>query len=54
MDPSFAKTFCTADNIIDGVREYREEGASSDVYYVDWTEDPQVVAAACARRITLS
>ncbi|MEO5914858.1 MAG: hypothetical protein ABIS50_11535 [Luteolibacter sp.] len=54
MDPSFAKTFATTATLVDGVREYREERAASDVYYVDWTEDPEVVAASCARRITLS
>lgn len=54
MDASFAKTFATGSGMIDGVREYREEGAASDVYYVDWTEDIQVVAASCGRRITLS
>jgi hypothetical protein len=54
MDASFAKTFATNDSMIDGVREYREDNAASDVYYVDWTEDIQVVAAECARRITLS
>ena len=54
MDASFAKTFATKSGMIDGVREYREEGSSSDVYYVDWTEDIQVVAPQCARRITLS
>lgn len=54
MDASFAKTFATNDSMIDAVREYREENASSDVFYVDWTEDIQVVAPECARRITLS
>lgn len=54
FDPSFAKTFATTGSMIDGVREYREEQASSDVYFVDWTEDIQVVATECGRRITLS
>lgn len=54
MDASFAKTFATTGSMIDGVREYREENSASDIYFVDWTEDIQVVAAECARRITLS
>lgn len=54
FDASFAKTFATTDSMIDGVREYREEQASSDIYFVDWTEDIQVVAGECGRRITLS
>lgn len=54
MDSSFAKTFATTDSMIDSVRQYRQENAASDVYYVDWTEDIQVVAAECARRITIS
>lgn len=54
MDASFAKTFATTDSMIDSVREYRQENAASDVFFVDWTEDIQVVAPECARRITLS
>ena len=53
-DASFAKTFATAAGMIESVREYREEKAASDVYFVDWTEDIKVTAAACGRRITLS
>ena len=54
LDASFAKTFATKAGMIDAVREYREERAASDVYFVDWSEDIQVVAAECGRRITLS
>lgn len=54
MDASFAKTFATTASMIDGVREYREENSASDIYFVDWTEDIEVVSAECARRITLS
>lgn len=53
-DASFAKTFATSAGMIESVREYREEGAASDVYFVDWTEDIKVTAAECGRRITLS
>lgn len=53
-DASFAKTFSTSAGAVDAVREYREDGASSDVYYVDWSEDIQVTAADSGRRITLS
>lgn len=54
FDASFAKTFATSANMINSVREYREERAASDVYYADWSEDIQVVASACGARITLS
>ena len=54
MDCSFAKTFTTSSAMIDGVREYREERAASDVYFVDWSEDIEVVSADSGRRITLS
>lgn len=53
-DASFAKTFATREAMLDNVREYREERAASDVYFVDWSEDIQVTAAECGRRITLS
>ncbi|RFC46909.1 MAG: hypothetical protein DUW69_001559 [Verrucomicrobia bacterium] len=54
MDASFAKTFATKPGMIDAVREYREERAASDVFFVDWSEDVQVTAAECGARITLS
>jgi hypothetical protein len=53
-DPSFAKTFRTDRSGVDTVKEYREEGSSSDVYAVDWTEDVIVTAPIAGRRITLS
>lgn len=53
-DPSFAKTFTTVSGFVGGVREYRDEGAVSDVYPVDWDEDIVVTATASGRRITLS
>ena len=53
-DASFAKTFATKAGMVDAVREYRDDRAASDVYYCDWSEDIQVVAAECGRRITLS
>jgi hypothetical protein len=53
-DASFAKTFRTDRSGVDTVKEYREEGASSDVYAVDWTEDVIVTAPIAGRRITLS
>lgn len=54
LDASFAKTFATKGGMVDAVREYREERAASDVFFVDWSEDIQVVADECGRRITLS
>lgn len=53
-DPSFAKCFATSGDMVESVRQYREDKTASDIYYVDWSEDPQVVSAACGRRITLS
>ena len=54
MDASFAKTFSTKTGMIDAVREYREERAASDIFFVDWSEEVQVVAPECGSRITLS
>lgn len=53
-DPSFAKTFATQAGMVDAVKEYRDESCASDVYYLDWSEDIQVVAADTGRRITIS
>lgn len=51
-DPSFAKCFTTGRGSVDSVMQYRDEGAFSDVYRVNWGEDPQVVSTAAVRRIT--
>jgi hypothetical protein len=40
--------------MVDAVREYRDDRAASDVYYVDWSADIQVCASDSGRRITLS
>jgi hypothetical protein len=53
-DPSFAKTFTVGDGGVDKVREYRDEGARSDIYAVDWSEDTQVVSSICARRASIT
>lgn len=53
-DASFAKTFTTSPGMVDAVREYRDDRAASDVYYVDWSADIQVCATDSGRRITLS
>ena len=53
-DPSFAKTFMAGNGGITAVRQYRDEGARSDVFAIDWARDIKVVAAGCARRITVS
>lgn len=53
-DPSFAKTFSIGNNSVESVRMYRAENNRSDILAVDWSEDVEVVSAACARRITLS
>ena len=53
-DPSFAKCFTTTPSLVNSVRQYRDEKAASDVHYLDWSEDIQVVSPICGRRITLS
>ena len=53
-DPGFAKTFSIGANSVEAVRMYREERCHSDILAVDWSEDVEVVSAACARRITVS
>ncbi len=53
-DPGFAKTFSIGASSVEDVYTYREDAARSDILAVDWSEDVQVVSAACARRITLS
>lgn len=53
-DISFAKTFRIDRSGVAAVKEYREEGASSDVYAVDWTEDMQVTAPLAGRRMVIS
>jgi len=54
FDPSFMKTFSIGNTSVEEVRQYREEGSRSDVFAIDWSEQVQVVAPVCARRITLS
>lgn len=53
-DPSFGKTFSTKKGGVDQVWSYRENGARSDIYAVDWSEDTQVVYAECASLIAYS
>jgi hypothetical protein len=53
-DPSFAKTFMAGSGGITAVRQYRDEGARSDVFAIDWARDIKVVSSTCARRITVS
>ena len=53
-DPSFAKTFSIGGSSVEDVYTYRDDSCRSDILAVDWSEDVQVVSAACAKRITLS
>lgn len=53
-DISFCKTFRMDGSGVNAVKEYREEGHSSDVFAVDWTEDVLVTAPLAGRRIVLS
>lgn len=53
-DPSFGKTFGTNRSSVDSVYSYRDQPCRSDVYAVDWSEDPQVVFSEAASLITLS
>jgi hypothetical protein len=52
FDPSFAKCFSTGRGSVESVMSYREEKSFSDIYRVNWGEDPQVVSTAAVRRIT--
>jgi hypothetical protein len=53
-DPSFAKTFRGGSGSVDSVRVYRDEKARSDILAVDWSEDIQVVASSCCKRISVT
>jgi hypothetical protein len=53
-DPSFMKTFVTQGDQIDGVREYRDETARSDVYAIDWTEDIKETSTSSRRKISIT
>lgn len=53
-DISFCKTFRVDSSGVNAVKEYREEGSSSDMFAVDWTEDVIVTAPLAGRRIALS
>jgi hypothetical protein len=53
-DASFAKTFSTALGNVDSVETYREEGVTSDIHRVRWSEDIQVPTTVAGRRIDLS
>ncbi len=53
-DPGFAKTFSIGSSSVEDVYTYRDDSCRSDILAVDWSEDVQVVSAACARRVTLS
>jgi len=53
-DPSAFKCFSTNDALVDGVRQYREESARSEVYAVDWSEDMKLCSTLCARLLAIS
>lgn len=53
-DPSFMKTFRTADSGVENVQMYREERASSDIIKVSWTQDVRIVSSASVKRLTVS
>lgn len=53
-DPSFAKTFRTGMNGVQGVQEYRCDNNRSQILCLDWSEDVQVVSTSSVRRITIS
>jgi len=54
FDPSFAKTFSVDESGVSSVYTYREDNRRSDIYAVDWTEDPRIVAPSAAARITVT
>lgn len=52
-DASFAKTFTTTSGNIFQVQMYQED-PRTDVIAVDWSEDIEVVSAACGKRLGIS
>lgn len=54
LDASFMKTFRTRTGGVDTVQKYTAPSGLYDGLITMWSEDIQVVGAACARRITLS
>lgn len=53
-DPSFSKTFRTNRGGVEAVRMYRDDKSRSDILAVDWSNDIQVTASICGRRLTIS
>jgi len=53
-DPSAFKCFSTSSALVDAVRTYREESASSDVHKIDWSEDMKQTSALAARLLAIT
>jgi hypothetical protein len=53
-DPSFMKTFRTAESGVDNVSSYRDESRSSDIYKVAWTQDIRITSTSSVKRLTVS
>ena len=53
-DASFMKVFSTGPEMVQSVREYREERNRSDMLAVDWSRDIKVTSASSARRLTVT
>jgi len=53
-DPSPFKCFSSSDVLIEGVRTYRDEDASSDVHKIEWNEDIESTSTLSIRRLTIT
>lgn len=53
-DPSMAKTFTVRRGLVAGVRQYRDESCNSDIFKMDWSEDPELVSSECGRRLVIT
>lgn len=53
-DPTWMKTFRTAEGGVEDVRMYRDDKAHSDIYQVNWTQDIKIVSSLSAKRLTVS
>jgi len=53
-DPSFAKTFMGGNRGITAVYLYRADSNRSDILALDWSEDIQVIATSCVKRLSIT
>jgi hypothetical protein len=53
-DPSAFKCFSTSDVLVESVKTYRDESASSDIHCVDWSEDIQQTSTLAAKLLAIT